>query len=111
MGIWISCGIAALIAAASAYVAYLAYTVEGAGGGFWFFTAFALFFGAAAAGVAIGALGRRYPAFRPFAEKVVGKPEEPRVRFVPHWQMMTAIVVLLAVLAAAIVSALVGVLF
>ncbi|MBI3067687.1 MAG: hypothetical protein HYY79_02035 [Betaproteobacteria bacterium] len=78
MGIWISCGIAALIAAASAYVAYLAYTVEGAGGGFWFFTAFALCFGAAAAGVAIGALGRR---------------------------------VLLAVLAAAIVSALVGVLF
>ncbi len=64
----------------------------------WFFIAVGSFFGISLFLIALKKTGQRVPAAARLYNKLAGIPEEPQsARFVPHWFMMAAILVVAAV--------------
>ncbi len=79
MGIWIAIIVFGLCTLFSFYMAYLAFS-NGDSSAF-LFAGFGLFFG----------IPFLISVIKAFSKKIVGEPEP--VRFVPHWFMMTAIII------------------
>lgn len=79
------------------FCGYTAYTAHQAkdNQSFWFFTAASFFFSIPLGAFVLEALGKRFPALGRFHRNLIGPPPEPRVtRFVPHWFVMTTILIM-----------------
>jgi len=89
LGIWVVIIIFGLCAVFSFYMAFLAF--RNGDSSVFLFASFGLFFGIPFLISVIKALSKRSALFKSIDERITGKPEP--VRFVPHWFMMTAIIV------------------
>ncbi len=89
MGHQIIVVISSLVAAACFYLVYMAYEAQDHGG-LWFFAAFGLMFAA----LPLADIGKRLTRkkFPRLYDRIAGK-EKARATFVPHWQMMSMIVI------------------
>jgi hypothetical protein len=89
MGIWVVTIIFGICAGFSFYMAFLAYRNNDNSA--FLFASFGLFFAIPFLIPVIKAFSKRSEFFKRIDEKISGKPEP--ARFVPHWFMMTAIIV------------------
>lgn len=107
VGFWLVAVISALIAGFCLYLVYLSVVVSDTSAGHWLFVAFATLFLVVPLFAVVELLARPFPVFARLRQRLAGKPEAPRVAFAPHWQMMTAIIVMFLVAAGAILAAVV----
>ena len=97
VAVMIVCG---LCMVASFYLVYLGYQ---AGEGIpWLFAAFGALFGIPFLSGLLKILGRKMAFFQRVDKKLSGE-QEPSTTFVPHWFIMTAIIVALILILAAII--------
>ncbi len=85
MGIWV----VSICAGFSFYMAFLAYRNNDNSA--FLFASFGLFFGIPFLISVIKAFSKRSALLKRMDERISGKPEP--IRFVPHWFMMTAIII------------------
>ena len=90
MGIWIVIIVSGICTLFSFYMVVLAYRNNDRS--VFLFASFGLFFGIPFLISVIKALSNRSVLLKRIDEKISGKPEP--VRFVPHWFMMTAIIII-----------------
>lgn len=100
MGIWIAIIVFGICVFVSLYMTFLAFR-NGDSSAF-LFASFGLFFGIPFLISVIKALSKRSTLLKKIAEKISGKPES--VRFVPHWFMMTAIIIIGLVIVSIVIS-------
>ncbi|HEX7549939.1 MAG TPA: hypothetical protein VF579_05140 [Candidatus Methylomirabilis sp.] len=102
---WIGMTVAGLCATFSFYMAWVMLEAGDTRGGPWLFGAFGSFFAIPICIAIIKAAAKRIPLFgridRALDRGLVGT-EKPRPPFVPHWQMMTMIVIAIIGILAAI---------
>ncbi|MCL4457353.1 MAG: hypothetical protein M1406_08155 [Nitrospirae bacterium] len=89
MGIWIGIIVFGLCSGFSFYMAHLAYRNNDNSA--FLFASFGLFFGIPFLISVIKAFSKRSALLKRMDERISGKPEP--IRFVPHWFMMTAIII------------------
>lgn len=89
MGVWIVIIVFGICTIVSFYMAFLGFSSSDSGA--FLFASFGLFFGVLFLIPAIKALSKRSAFFKRIDQRISGKPEP--VRFVPHWFMITAIIV------------------
>jgi uncharacterized membrane protein YidH (DUF202 family) len=65
--------------------------------GSWLFGGFGVFFGIFLLSLGVKAIAQRSPFFKTVDEKISGRPET-RPTFVPHWFIMTAILLTVLVI-------------
>jgi len=93
MGKWIGIVVLGIGTLGSSYMSYLA-GKSGDRSGAWLFTCFALLFGIPLLALGIKGVAKRSAFFKSVDERISGRPE-PRRTFVPHWFIMTAILLTL----------------
>ena len=103
---WIGITVTGLCAAFSFYTALVMLEAGDTRGGAWLFGAFGCFFAIPICIAIIKAAAKQIPLFGRI-DRALGRglfgTEKPRPPFVPHWQMMTMIVIAIIGILAAIV--------
>ena len=89
MGIWIGIIVFGICTLFSFYIAHLAFRNNDNSA--FLFASFGLFFGIPFLISVIKAFSKRSALLKRMDERISGKPEP--IRFVPHWFMMTAIII------------------
>lgn len=93
MGRWIGIIVLGIGTLGGSYMSYLA-VESGDRSGAWLFTCFALLFGIPLLALGIKGVAQRSAFFKSVDERISGRPA-PRTTFVPHWFIMTAILLTL----------------
>jgi len=96
-GFWLGMVILAALTACCAYLAFLGVR-EGDRSGPWLFAAFAFLFGIPLLFGILRIAATRNPAIKRLHDKAPGADHPQATRFVPHWFMMTAIIIMILVL-------------
>ena len=93
MGKWIGIVVLGIGTLGSSYMSYLA-VKSGDRSGAWLFACFALLFGIPLFALGIKGVAKRSAFFKGVDERISGRAE-PRAMFVPHWFLMTAMLLTL----------------